>query len=343
MFQLHFRWFAFLMLVISLCWAYGDSALCAQVVDNPGFKALPRPINYNMPLAPAGGAKAVIVYGKRSAYAQKSAEAMRKVIQEWSNLKLEVVDDRTVTSEDTWLLKDEYRKTPMIVLGNAWENRLVYALATRLLAQSNRTWPGGDRYIIRSLFEPFEADVNYLTLEVSTQAGLEGAVAKFAEMVKVKEFTKAPPAFPRVRAIGGVKDKWGVEGGWWKMPSEMPKDLSGSVESIAKAYTGSVVTAGDNFAKAGLGGEIYYYMLGGISERPPDVRPTVTLDEGTIKATAAMWLLGYRAVGGRTETTSAWACNRSSDPTPENGPGSIGSSRWTGRCRRASWRPSRAG
>ena len=39
-------------------------ASCGQEVDNPGFKALPRPINYATPLAPANGAKATIVYGK---------------------------------------------------------------------------------------------------------------------------------------------------------------------------------------------------------------------------------------------------------------------------------------
>jgi len=52
--------------------------------------------------------------------------------------------------------------------------------------------------------------------------------------------------------------------------------------------------------EAGLGGDIYYHMLGGICERPTDVRPTVNVDPGMIRATAAMWLLGSRAVGGRT-------------------------------------------
>jgi hypothetical protein len=177
-------------------------AASGQVVDNPGFKALPRPINYNMPLSPAGGVKAVIVYGKNSAYAQKSAQALQKAIEDWSGLKLDV---GAVTDEDTWLLKDDCRKTPMIVLGNAWENRLMHALGTRYLLQSNHTWPGGDRYLVRSLFEPFDADVNYLTLEASTQAGLDGACAKLAELIKTREFTKNPPTIPRTRIVSSVK------------------------------------------------------------------------------------------------------------------------------------------
>jgi len=60
---------------------------------------------------------------------------------QWSGLKLDVVADRTVTGEDSWLLKDECRKTPMIVLSNAWENRVIHSLGTRYPAQSNRSWP----------------------------------------------------------------------------------------------------------------------------------------------------------------------------------------------------------
>ena len=33
-------------------------------MNDPGFRALPRPINYATPLAPKGGVQAVIVYGK---------------------------------------------------------------------------------------------------------------------------------------------------------------------------------------------------------------------------------------------------------------------------------------
>ncbi len=93
-----------------------------QIVDNPGFKALPRPIHYATPLAgtPANNSsekmagkdsvKAVIVYGKNAAWTQKAAEAVQKSIQDWSGAKLELADDRTVTSDETWLLADAWRR-----------------------------------------------------------------------------------------------------------------------------------------------------------------------------------------------------------------------------------------
>ena len=155
-----------------------------QVVDNPGFKALPRPINYATPLAPANGAKAVIVYGQDAPWTRSAAEALQKAVADWCGAKLELADDRAVTGEDTWLLADAYRNTPLVVLGNAQDNRVMHALGTRYLLQSNRSWPGGDRYYIRTVFEPFVADVNYIVLEASNQAGMDAAAAKFVELLK---------------------------------------------------------------------------------------------------------------------------------------------------------------
>jgi hypothetical protein len=271
----------------------------AQIVDNPGFRALPRPINYATPLAPSSGAKAVIVYGTNAPWTRKAATALQQAVQAWSGVTLELADDRTVTSEETWLLADAYRKTPMVVLGSAQDNRVIHALGTRYLAQSNRTWPGGDRFVLRTVFEPFVADVNYIVLEASGEAGLDGAVAQFGELLKT--FPGTPTAtIPYTRVVAGVKDQWSTEGGWWKPPQEWSSLLDRSASQLALAFRGEPVLAGDDFAKAGLGGEIYYYTLGGIAERPPEVRPTVNLTPGMLRAMAAMYLLGYRAVGGRT-------------------------------------------
>ena len=98
---------------------WDSSASCGQVVGNPGFKALPRAINYATPLAPANGAKAVIVYGKDAPWTRSAAEAVQKAVADWCGARLALADDRAVTGEDTWLLADAYRKTPLIVLGNA--------------------------------------------------------------------------------------------------------------------------------------------------------------------------------------------------------------------------------
>jgi hypothetical protein len=40
------------MSAVLLCGALFQGMAAGQIVDNPGFKALPRPINYATPLAP---------------------------------------------------------------------------------------------------------------------------------------------------------------------------------------------------------------------------------------------------------------------------------------------------
>jgi hypothetical protein len=277
-----------------------------QIVDSPGFKALPRPINYATPLAPKDGAKAVIVYGKDAPWTKAAAQAVQKAVQDWSGLKIELADDRTVTSEDTWLLTDAYRKTPMVVLGNAQDNRLMHALGTRYLLQSNRNWPGGDRYYIRSVFEPFVADVNYVVLEASNQSGMDAAAAKFADLLKTfpadNKATATIP--PRLRVQGGVTNKWIQEKFQptsWNPPlaPELAKDLGRSPTELAKAFQGTPAPSGWGITRNGNYPPVWWYILGGYLWPAGQDRTCPDLDDGTLRATAAMYMLGCRKAGGR--------------------------------------------
>src|ERR1035437_2115476 len=114
--------------ICNLQFAIFSGVALAQIPDNQGFQALPRTINHATPLTPAQGAQAVIVYGKKADWSQAAALRVQKAIQDWSGKKLDVIDDLTATSEETWLIADAYRHTPMIVIGNTQDNRLIQAL-----------------------------------------------------------------------------------------------------------------------------------------------------------------------------------------------------------------------
>jgi hypothetical protein len=299
------RSFAAVVLVFALLFG-GSAGLCGQIVDNPGFAAQLRPINYATPLAPANGVKAVIVYGKDAPWTKTAAEAVQKAIADWSGVKLELADDRTVTSDDTWLLTDAYRKTPLVVLGNSQDNRVMHALGTRYLLQSNRTWPGGDRYYIRSVFEPFVADVNYVVLEASNQSGMDAAAAKFADLIKTfpgaNKATATVP--PRLRVLGGVTNKWIPEKFQptsWNPPlaPELAKDLSRSPTELAKAFQGTPLPSGWGITRNSNYPPVWWYILGGYWWSAGQDRTCPDLDDGTLRATAAMYMLGCRKVGGR--------------------------------------------
>ena len=269
---------------------------------NPGYKALVRPIHYSMPLAPKDGPHALIVYGKNAPWTQKAAQALQKAVADWCGVKLELVDDQTVTNEDTWLLNDAYRKTPLIVLGNAQDNRVMHAMGVHFLLQSNRYWPGGDRYFIRSVFEPFVADVNYVSLEASTQAGMDGAVAKLGDLLKTfGDGAKAAATLPpRMYTTGSVKDKWESRGGGWTArPPEWATMGDRGVAELIAAFKGRPYFAGSRAGDAGVTGDSWYHMMGGLNLWGQQVQ-SMEIDLGSQKAIAAMILMGCRAVGGRT-------------------------------------------
>jgi hypothetical protein len=287
------------MMAILLCGGLFQGGAAGQVVDNPGFKALPRPIHYATPLAPKEGAKAVIVYGKDSPWTLAAAQAVQKAIEDWSGVKLELADDRTVTSEETWLVNDAYRKTPLVVLGNARDNRVMHAMGTQFLLQSNRAWPGGDRFVIRTVFEPFVADVNYVVLEASSAAGMDGAVGKFTELLKTfddksKSSATIPPA---LHVVGSVKDKY--EKGWmWHLPPEWIAKPDASVAELIQAFKGQPMLAGTAALNEGIPGSLSNEMLGG--GMTGDGAWASNLLPAQKRASIAMTLLGCRAQGGRT-------------------------------------------
>jgi len=285
-----------LAVVLALaCGLAGSSRALAQVVDNPGFKALPRPIHYDLPVCPTNGPQAVIVYGKAAPWTEAAARRVQQLLQPWCGRTLTVTDDRTVTSDATWLLNDAWRKTPLIVLGNGRDNRVMHALGTRFLLQSNRMWPGGDRFLIRTVFEPFVADVNYLVLEASTEAGLNGALARLEELLPT--WPKAPTRIPLTHLNGGVKDKWDSETLWSKPPDGYGTNLDLSISEIAADFKGQPIPAGNDLW--GAGNTLYYYVAGGIMPRETTT-PVADVDPGMLRAMGAMFLNGCRAVGGRT-------------------------------------------
>jgi hypothetical protein len=276
----------------------GINEATAQALENRQFQAaLSRPLNYAMPLA--GSPKALIVYGKNAAYTQVAAQAVQKDIQDWCGLSLDLADDQSVTDEKTWLLSEKYVKTPLIVLGNAPDNRVIHAMGTRFLARSNHSWPGGDRYVIRSVFEPFVADVNYLVLEASNQSGMEAATAKLTEMLKGfdEKHKTASTIPPQVHVAGGVKDKF--ERGWvWRSaPPEWISRPEASVEELIKVFKGLPYLAGTAAGNEGLNSCIWQDMIGGGSGDPPTKS---VLTDANRRQLAAMLLLGCRAQNGRT-------------------------------------------
>jgi hypothetical protein len=267
----------------------------AQTPDHLGFQALPRTISYATPLTPAQGAQAVIVYGKKADWTQAAALRVQKAVQDWSGKKLDVIDDLTATSEDTWLIADAYRHTPMIVIGNTQDNRLIQALGTRYLDSSNHSWPGGDRYLVRTVFEPFAADTNHIVLSASNETGATGATAALEAAIKKLPKDDAS-TIPFTRIIAGTNDKWLPVNDVPVIPKEFATPSKSVTEVAAKAAV-APYTAGEPLGYSPFSSEPYLYALGGTFDEHYTAMLT---DESNMIPVAAIFLNGVRAAGGRT-------------------------------------------
>jgi len=266
--------------------------LHAQALDTNGFGALLRELHYETPLCPEQGPHAVIVYGKNAAWTEAAARQVQQAILEWSGKKLELLDDRTVTDEQTWLLNEARFKTPLIVLGNAQVNRVLHAMGTRYLVASSGFWPGGDRYLLRTVFEPFVADVNYVLLEASTEAGMQAAATRFGDLLK--DFAGHGTAtIPPTRVHGAVTNAWQHDPAW-TTPGEYG-DLNRSVTDIARMGGTEVpleVSRGVNFVFPALA-----QAQGGYAMRLPPTEVTIPPDQ--LRGMAALLLRFCRSLGGR--------------------------------------------
>ena len=219
----------------------------------PGVASMPlgcydRKIRWETPLlAERSASCAVIVYPSGMAGGAAQGQKIREAILLRSGRDVPCISDDLVVDSETWLVRDEFLSRPMIVLGNATDNKAIYALATKFLTQANRKWPGGDRFTVRSVLEPFAADTNWVVVEASTPQGLEAGVTALNKRIA------AAPAetlnIPYFRELGASKGTW-AETPFKQEGIDLSKSIPDIKEQIKKKYGPTVRIAG---------GELFYY------------------------------------------------------------------------------------
>ena len=143
------------------------------------------------------------------------------------------------------------------------------------------------------------ADVNYVVLEASKEAGMDAAAAKFAELLKTFPKDAAATIPPRLRVFDSVKDKWVKIG-----PSARDlADYSGldrGVAEIARSFKGKLPPSPAEipFLWTALA-HMYGGWMGGYGEVPPEGSGMDVTSDGQMRAIAAAYLNSCRALGGR--------------------------------------------
>jgi len=178
-------------------------------------------------LADPAPLSAIIVYPSRMKGGAALGDKVRQAVRRRSGKDILCMSDEAVIDQTTWLVREEFLGRPIIALGNATDNKVIYALATRFLTLSNRKWPGEDKFCVRSILEPFRADVNWVVVEASTLEGLGAGVNALCKRIKAAPASNLNLAY--FRELGAAK-------GTWKETRFKKRglDLTKSIEDIKK-------------------------------------------------------------------------------------------------------------
>lgn len=140
---------------------------------DPQFELRPRVIHRTTDLNGAA-----IIHPEGKPYAQLAA-ALVTVIKRHTGTKPDcAVDTALMPTRDT-PLPVEWRRRPLILLGNLNTNRALQPLYANYQCSTDATYPGGDGHDLRTLVNPHGTGANAILLGGSSLAGVTQAVEKF--------------------------------------------------------------------------------------------------------------------------------------------------------------------
>jgi len=150
-------------------WAY---LICNNYVAGqaPEGEMWPREVHGELPVVVEGVAQAVIVAPDREEY-QSLAADLSTEIEALTGTAVPCLTDRQIVGADGRTVAEEFRHRPLLLLGNALNNRGLLPLYGRWLDAADGRYPGGEGYELRTVVNPYGTGQNQLVVGASTLAG----------------------------------------------------------------------------------------------------------------------------------------------------------------------------
>lgn len=153
---------------------------------DPAIDLLPRRVSRETPLVDAA-----IIHPAQPARYRRLAGEIAGAIGRRGHPKPACLADTKLLPERSSVLPEEWRRRPLIVLGNLNTNRLLSPLYANYLCSTDATFPGGDGHDLRTIVNPFGTGTNLILVGGSTLAGVEQATARLTDVIAGLE-RKAP-------------------------------------------------------------------------------------------------------------------------------------------------------
>ena len=164
------------------------AALCLLACAAPALAEeptmLPREVDRSIDIVRGGEGRAVIVYAAGDEHGQAAARRVQQVVADVTGNQLKIARDSDVVARRPEWPGEPFRKSPLILIGNANTNRAVLPLYANSWAAADVGYPGGDGFVLRTVIDPYATGVNQLLLGASTGRGVERGVDAFVQLAK---------------------------------------------------------------------------------------------------------------------------------------------------------------
>ncbi len=170
-----------------------------------------------------GEARAVIVYPGGVAGYEALAKRVQGAVRERTGVTLPMVDDRQATLESGPVLKPEYEKKNLILLGRLGINRALWPAYTQLMAGSDGHYPGAQGYEVRTACNVSHSGANQLIIGCSSDEGMAAAVDRFIALLPKSgaSATLTAPFLHDIKLSGPVLEQFNADEALWAQPDSM--------------------------------------------------------------------------------------------------------------------------
>ncbi len=145
---------------------------------------LARSIQKSTPLVRNGQLDVTIIYPSGHPAYEQLAQNLANAIQPAGKNEAVVLSDSAVIPAINCPLPEQYRKHPLILIGNLNTNRAVLPLYARYCCFTDAIYPGGDGYDLRTMVNPYGQGANVILAGGSSLAGVQRAVERLIEHVR---------------------------------------------------------------------------------------------------------------------------------------------------------------
>lgn len=163
--------------------------------DDPRPGMLPRTVARATPLVHQRRTDCVIVYPSRDPAYAEMAQRLAAAVEDRTQVRPAVMADAAILPRRGMPLPEEYRRRPLVLLGNINVNRLLWPLYARYYCATDVTYPGGDGYDVRTMVNPYGTGANMILAGGSTVRGVQRAVERLIAHV-VEEGRKGELTLP---------------------------------------------------------------------------------------------------------------------------------------------------